>query len=76
MLIANSFVKAFKAFHDVMIENLLKGDVEFIVFTDQDRDEFTKRANASVVIEKEVLLSNREKETVLSDNLPTSKLRR
>ena len=75
MLIANSFVKAFKAFHDVMIENLLKGDVEFIVFTDQDRDEFTKRANASVVIEKEVLLSNREKETVLSDNLPTSKVK-
>lgn len=61
MLIANQFVQDFKAFHDTMSAGLAEGEV--VVFTDQDEKEFVKRANASVVIEKEVLLSS-EVETV------------
>jgi len=52
MLIANKFLKAFKAYHTTK-----SSEGGEIAFTDQEEKEFTKLANASVVIEKEVLLS-------------------
>ena len=68
MLIASSFAKHFKDFHDTMSANLGEGEV--VVFTDQDEEEFTKRANASVVIEKEVLLSNKVDQVAPKESLP------
>jgi hypothetical protein len=70
MLVANKFAKAFKEFHDTMSANLQEGEV--VVFTDQDEKEFTKRANASVVIEKEVLLSNKVNAVAPQEALPYS----
>ena len=67
MLVANKFAKAFKAYHDAM--KAVAGEGE-IVFTDQDEKEFTKRANASVVIEKEVLLPNAPVDNVGTTSLP------
>ena len=50
MLVANKFAQEFKAFHDVMNDSLEEGEI--VLFTDQDEEDFRKRANASVVIEK------------------------
>lgn len=65
MLIANKFVKAFKEYHD----SFSSGEGE-IVFTEEDENQFIKRANASVVIAKEVLLSNKLDEVQINEELP------
>lgn len=68
MLVANQFVKAFKAYHTAMTANL--GEGEIVLFTDQDEKEFIKRANASVVIEKKVLLSSTVETVEAVEELP------
>ena len=65
MLIADKFLKVFREYHMSMPTGEGK-----IVFTDQDEDEFRKRANASVVIEKEVLLSSRIENQEAANKLP------
>lgn len=65
MLVANKFVKAFKEYHD----SFSSGEGE-IVFTEEDENQFIKRANASVIISKEVLLSNKQDSTETSKELP------
>ena len=58
MLVANQFVKEFHLFYDAKNSSLQEGEIA--VITDQDEEEFRKRANASVVIEKEVLIARLE----------------
>lgn len=65
ILIANKFIKAFKAYHD-----LFTGGEGEIVFTEEDENQFIKRANASVVIAKDVLLSNKLDPSETSKELP------
>lgn len=65
MLIANKFVKAFKAYHD-----LFSGGEGEIVFTEEDENQFIKKANASVIISKEVLLSNKLDSVQTEETLP------
>lgn len=56
LLITNSLIKAFKAYYDEMNANL--GEGEIVLFTDEDEKEFKKRANASIIIEKRLVLNN------------------
>ncbi len=65
ILIANKFMAAFKAYHD-----LFTGGEGEIVFTEEDENQFIKRANASVVISKEVLLSNESDNNQTEEALP------
>ncbi len=57
MLITNKFVQAFESYYAIKNQEELE-EGEIALFTDKDEEEFRRRANASVVIEKEVLLSN------------------
>lgn len=54
MLVANNFLKAFNAFTN----SFSQGTEGEIVFTEENEKEFIRRVNASVIIPKEVLLSN------------------
>ena len=70
LLIAQRFMDAFHKYHEDMTASLNEGEV--VVFTNEDEDEFRKRANASVVIEKKVLLSNKTQEVIAEEALPPS----
>ncbi len=68
LLITNQFLKAFGDFEAGFSPELL-GE---IVFTDEDEKNFIRRANASVVIPKEVVLSSKEQTLNQKPTLSTS----
>ena len=70
MLVANKFAEVFKSYHDDMTAGLQEGEI--VLFTDNDEKEFRKRANASVVIEKEILLSNKLENNESQGEIPQS----
>ena len=75
MLVTNQFVKAFKTFYDNPPAYILAVDVEvgeIASFSEEDEKEFRKRGNASVVIEKQVLLSNKTEDTTIEGDIPES----
>jgi len=70
LLITNQFLKAFIAFRD-SFSSELGGE---IVFKDENEKEFVRRANASVIIPKEVIISTQQqsKTTVAKPSLEAS----
>lgn len=70
VLIANRFAQKFKTYHDDMTASLQEGEI--VLFTDEDEKEFTKRANASVVIEQSVLVSNKLETIESQGEIPQS----
>ncbi|CAL2080307.1 hypothetical protein [Tenacibaculum sp. 190524A02b] len=68
LLVANQFLKAFKTFET----SLPSKSVREIVFTNEDEKSFVRRANASVVIPKEVVFSSKEQTLNQQQTLSTS----
>lgn len=68
VLVANDFVKAFAEF----INSLTKKNKDNYIFTKEQKTAFTRRANASVVIPKEVLFLSKTKKTSTESYIPTS----
>ncbi|SEC38148.1 hypothetical protein SAMN04489761_2835 [Tenacibaculum sp. MAR_2009_124] len=68
LLVTNQFLKAFRDFEAGFSPEL----VGEIVFTDEDEKNFIRRANASVVIPKEVVLSSKEQTLNQKPTLSTS----
>ncbi|WP_431166066.1 hypothetical protein [Tenacibaculum halocynthiae] len=68
VLVANKFLKAFNAFTNSFSPELA-GE---IVFTEENEKEFIRRANASIIIPKEVVLSSRKQTLENTTKLPAN----
>lgn len=74
VLITNKFLKQFNAFHQAVVADLGEGEVVDYVANEEKFKNiaFDKLANASVVIEKEVMLSSKVNDVTSADTLPKS----
>ncbi|WP_435261023.1 hypothetical protein [Tenacibaculum sp. nBUS_03] len=68
VLVANKFLKAFNAFTNSFSQELT-GE---IIFTEENEKEFVRRANASVIIPKEVVISSRKQTLENTSKLPAN----
>ncbi|RBW59432.1 hypothetical protein DS884_06750 [Tenacibaculum sp. E3R01] len=68
VLVANKFLKAFNAFTNSLSPELA-GE---IVFTEENEKEFIRRANASIIVPKEVVLSSRKQTLENTSKLPAN----
>ncbi|WP_417784928.1 hypothetical protein [Tenacibaculum sp.] len=68
MLVANKFLKAFNVFTNSFSQET-EGE---IVFTEENEKEFVRRANASVIVPKEVVISDQQFEGVATNISPSS----